>query len=87
MSEMISYITFCITFHIHIDLVMAPVYGWMASGAKDGDKAAAVYISSQGDKITEDINNRLKKNFLRTLCQRPSEGVTEVCFRREEGLI
>lgn len=62
---------------------MAPVYGWKASGAKDGDKAAAVYISSQGDKITEDINNRLKKNFLRTLCQRPSEGVTEVCFRRE----
>lgn len=57
---------------------MAPVYGWKASGAKDGDKAAAVYISSQGDKITEDINNRLKKNFLRTLCQRPSEGVTEV---------
>jgi len=55
---------------------MAPVYGWNASVAKDGDKA--VYISSQGDKITEDINNRLKKNFLRTLCQRPSEGVTEV---------
>ena len=55
---------------------MAPVYGWTASVAKDGDKA--VYISSQGDKITEDINNRLKKNFLRTLCQRPSEGVTEV---------
>ena len=55
---------------------MAPVYGWNASAAKDGDKA--VYISSQGDKITEDINNRLKKNFLRTLCQRPSEGVTEV---------
>ena len=55
---------------------MAPVYGWKASGGQDGTKA--VYISSQGDKITEDINNRLKRNFLKTLQQRPSEGVTEV---------
>ena len=78
-----------ITFHTCIDivLVMAPVYGWKASGAKDGDKAPAVYISSQGDKITEDINNRLKKNFLRTLCQRPSEGVTEVCTIEKDKLI
>ena len=56
--------------------VMAPVYGWKPSGAKDGGQA--IFISSQGDKISEDINNRLKKNFLITLCKRPSEGVTEV---------
>ena len=55
---------------------MAPVYGWKGSQPQDGSKT--VYVSSQGDKIAEDINTRLKKNFMLTLCRRPNEGVTEV---------
>ena len=31
-----------------------------------------------GDKITEDLNIRLKKTYLTTLCKRPARGVTEV---------
>ena len=55
---------------------MAPVYGWKnQQNTKDGK---TVYISSQGDKISEEINQRLKRNFLLTLCSRPKEGVTEI---------
>ena len=56
---------------------MAPVYGWKSGGAGAGGQQA-VYISSQGDNIAEDLNTRLKKNFLATLCRRPARGVTEV---------
>ena len=31
-----------------------------------------------GDKITEDLNIRLRKTYLTTLCKRPARGVTEV---------
>ena len=55
---------------------MAPVYGWRSGGAGAGGQQ--VYISSQGDSIAEDLNSRLKKNFLATLCRRPAQGVTEV---------
>ena len=55
---------------------MAPVYGWRSGGAGAGGQQ--VYISSQGDNIAEDLNSRLKKNFLATLCRRPAQGVTEV---------
>ena len=56
---------------------MAPVYGWKSQQpGKDDNKM--IYISSQGDKISEEINQRLKRNFLLTLCSRPREGVTEV---------
>ena len=55
---------------------MAPVYGWRSGGAGAGGQQ--VYISSQGDSIAEDLNSRLKKNFLATLCRRPARGVTEV---------
>ena len=56
---------------------MAPVYGWKTQQTgKDDNKT--VYISSQGDRISEEINQRLKRNFLLTLCSRPREGVTEV---------
>ena len=55
---------------------MAPVYGWRSGGAGAGGQQ--VYISSQGDSIAEDLNTRLKKNFLATLCRRPAQGVTEV---------
>ena len=57
-------------------VTMAPVYGWKGSQPQDGSKT--VYVSSQGDKIAEDINTRLKKNFMLTLCRSPNEGVTEV---------
>jgi len=57
---------------------MAPVYGWKSDSAPKMDNNKTVFVSAQGDKISEDINTRLKKNFLITLCRRPHEGVTEV---------
>ena len=55
---------------------MAPVYGWGRTAAAAASNT--VIISAQGDRLSEDINNRLKKNFLATLCKRPSVGLTEV---------
>ena len=40
-----------------------------------------VNLSFHGDKITEDINVRLRKTYLATLCKRPAKGVTEVRLR------
>ena len=54
---------------------MAPVFGWKPSGTTSN---STVIISSEGDVFSEDINNRLKKAFLATLCKRPSVGLTEV---------
>merc|ERR1712142_88858 len=58
--------------------VMAPVYGWKSDSAPKMENNKTVFVSAQGDKISEDINTRLKKNFLITLCRRPHDGVTEV---------
>ena len=55
--------------------IMAPVFGWKPSAATSN---STVIISSEGDVFSEDINNRLKKAFLATLCKRPSVGLTEV---------
>ena len=59
------------------------MFGWQGENKKEGGQGGcqennAVYISSQGDKISEDLNKRLKRNFLTTLCRRPNDGVTEV---------
>jgi len=54
---------------------MAPLYGWKPSQAAAN---STVIISSQGDVFSEDINTRLKKAFLATLCRRPTVGLTEV---------
>jgi len=54
---------------------MAPLYGWKQSTAASN---STVIISSEGDVFSEDINTRLKKAFLTTLCRRPSAGLTEV---------
>ena len=54
---------------------MAPLYGWKPSVSASN---STVIISSQGDVFSEDINSRLKKAFLATLCKRPNVGLTEV---------
>ena len=54
--------------------MMAPLYGWKPAGASN----TTVIISSEGDVFSEDINTRLKKAFLSTLCRRPTVGLTEV---------
>jgi hypothetical protein len=54
---------------------MAPLYGWKQSSAGSNNN---VIISSAGDVFAEDINSRLKKAFLTTLCRRPTVGLTEV---------
>jgi len=55
---------------------MAPLYGWKPSASSANYNT--VIISSEGDVFAEDINGRLKKAFLTTLCRRPTVGLTEV---------
>merc|ERR1719431_421284 len=55
---------------------MAPLYGWKQSASSANSNT--VIISSEGDVFAEDINSRLKKAFLATLCRRPTVGLTEV---------
>ena len=54
---------------------MAPVYGWKQPSSAPNSN---VIIKPSGDVFAEDINSRLKKSFLTTLCRRPTVGLTEV---------
>merc|ERR1712215_173942 len=56
------------------DEIMAPIFGWKQTFAS----TKAVASKSQLDVFSDDINRRLKKSFLETICRRPSVGLTEV---------
>ena len=58
---------------------MSLIYGWKQSSVTSN---LNVINSSSGDPFAEDIDIRQKKTFLKTLCRRPTLGLTEVSYRR-----
>ena len=55
----------------------APLYGWKAPTVTASSNSNVIG-SPVGDVFSEDLNSRLKKAFLVTLCKRPTVGLTEV---------
>jgi len=55
----------------------APLYGWRAPSVTASSNSNVIG-STVGDVFSEDLNSRLKKAFLVTLCKRPTVGLTEV---------